>query len=155
LPLSKAGKAWIGEGGMDAVIITTLIGWIAANSNLVAAEPPHITFVPKHEMRELYYGAKKANEFFRVQAFYLPDKTTIVLPATWRASELRDRSVLLHELVHHLQKSNNIKAPCPAVWERQAYNLQFAWLREQGVEDPYEFIETNVLTVIMLTACAE
>ncbi len=139
---------------MDAMIIT-LIGWIAANSNLAAADTPRIQLVPKHEMSELYFGAKKANEFYRLEAFYLPAKATIYLPDIWRLTELRDKSVLLHELVHHVQMSNNVKVSCMAALERQAYDLQFRWLREQGIKDPYELIGTNVLTVLILTACPE
>jgi Domain of unknown function (DUF6647) len=139
---------------MDAMIMV-LIGWIAAHSNLAAARPPQIKFVPKHEMEERYYGAKHRQQFSHLQAFYLPDKMTIYLPNTWHADDLRDRSVLLHELVHHLQKTNHFKTSCPAVWERQAYELQFDWLRERGIKDPYALINTNALTVAMLGMCPE
>ena len=27
--------------------------------------------------------------------------------------------------------------PCMAAYERQAYDLQIKWLREQGIDDPY------------------
>ena len=57
--------------------------------------------------------------------------------------------------MHHLQAANNVRVPCPAALEREAYNLQFKWLREQGVADPYEFTELNVLTVILATSCPE
>jgi len=30
---------------------------------------------------------------------------------------------LLHELVHHVQRSNNLDLPCAAAYERQAYDL--------------------------------
>ena len=139
---------------MDAMTMV-LIGWIAAHSNLAATKPPRIQFLPKHEMEERYYGAKRRHEFSHLQAFYLPDKTTIYLPNTWRAGNLKDQSVLLHELVHHLQRTNNFKTSCPAVWERQAYELQFDWLREHRINDPYMFIGTNVLTVAMLGMCSE
>ena len=57
--------------------------------------------------------------------------------------------------VHHLQAINNVRVSCPAALEREAYDLQFKWLREQGVEDPYEYSGLNVLTVILAGICPE
>ncbi len=139
---------------MDTLIIT-LIAWIAAHSNLAAADVPQIRLVPKIDMTALYHDTASAKNYFRVEAFYLRAENTIYLPDNWQALGLRDRSVLLHELVHHLQAANHVKVACPAALERQAYNLQFTWLREQGVEDPYDFTGLDVLTVILASSCPE
>jgi hypothetical protein len=71
----------------------------------------------------------------------------------WNLAALRDRSILLHELVHHVQRFNKVTPPCPAALERQAYDLQARWLREQGVADPYGLMGTDEFTVVILTAC--
>ena len=136
-------------------LVATLIVWIAAHSSLAAAQPPHFRFAPKQEMTGVYQGAGTEANFLRVEAFYLPATATIYLPEGWRGGNLRDDSTLVHELVHHLQAANNVRAPCPAALEREAYDLQFKWLREQGVADPYEFTELNALTVILATSCPE
>lgn len=139
---------------MDTLIIA-LIAWIAAHSNLAAADRPHVQNVPKQTMSALYFGAAGTKNFFHLEAFYFPSKATIYLPDTWRPADLRDESVLVHELVHHLQAANKVRVSCPAALERQAYDLQFTWLREHGVEDPYEYTGLNVLTVIMAGTCPE
>jgi antirestriction protein ArdC len=139
---------------MDAMIFT-LIAWIVAHSSFGVAQAPHIQFVPKQEMSGAYARAVNDVNRFQVQAFYLPATGTVYLPRSWQATDLRDESMLVHELVHHLQKTNNVEVSCPAALERQAYALQLAWLREQGVADPYEFTGLDILTVIMAGSCPE
>jgi hypothetical protein len=136
-------------------LAATLIAWIAAHSSLGAASPPHIQFVPKQEMTRVYQGAGSEANFLRVEAFYLPATATIYLPKGWRAGDLRDDSVLVHELVHHLQAANKVRIGCPAALERQAYALQLDWLREQGIADPYDFASLDILTVIIAGSCPE
>ena len=139
---------------MDATVVA-LVGWITAHSSLAFADPPRITFVPHHRMVEGFPGANRLSPFLRLESFYDAGNTTIVLPDTWRPSELRDQSVLLHELVHHAQRTSEIIESCPGSLERQAYHLQITWLREQGVTEPYALIGTNALVVLMLGACGE
>jgi len=136
-------------------IIVTLIAWIIAHSNLSAVQVPHIEFVPKQEMNRAYLGTADTRMFFEVESFYLPTTATIYLPKTWRGDNLRDKSVLVHELVHHLQFANHVKTSCMGSLERQAYNLQFKWLRENGVDDPYDFTSLDVLTVVFAGTCPE
>ena len=68
---------------------------------------------------------------------------------------MRDQSELLHELVHHFQNLHKLKYGCGAEREKLAYELQIAWLREKGVRDPYEFLETNAFFVIMASVCRD
>jgi hypothetical protein len=57
--------------------------------------------------------------------------------------------------VHHVQNVNNMMLPCIAAYERQAFELQISWLREQGVADPYGLIGTNELGVYLVSACRD
>jgi hypothetical protein len=139
---------------MDTLIVA-LIAWIAAHSSLGAAQAPHIQFVPKLAMTSVYQDAANERRFFSVEAFYLPATATIYLPKGWRTDDLRDRSMLLHELVHHMQAANHVKVSCIGALERQAYGLQFKWLRENGIEDPYGFTGLDVLTVVIAGTCPE
>jgi hypothetical protein len=139
---------------MDALIVT-LTAWIAAHSNLAAAPAPRIQFIAKQEMTSAYQGAAHARGFFHVEAFYQPATATIYLPQDWNAAGLRDESVLVHELVHHLQAANKVRVGCPAALERQAYALQIDWLREQGITDPYDFAGLDILAVIIAGSCPE
>jgi len=154
---------------MDA-LIATLIVWIAAKTGLAAPEPPRIVFVPRHEITELYLGvsngeqepqaivsnikgARNPNDPAGVQALYVRADATIYLQKNWRPVELRNQSILLHELVHHVQRFNRVNSSCPGSLEKRAYDLQAAWLREHGIADPYALMGPDQLTVAILTVC--
>src|SRR5262245_1687534 len=137
---------------MDSMIIA-FISWIAARSNLVAADPPRIFFAPQQRIGEIYYRTSEPGNALQPRAVYDFRTATVFLHNRWRSSELYDQSVLLHELVHHLQARNKIKVPCQVAFERQAYELQVSWLREQGVKSPYAFMGTNELTIYVASEC--
>jgi hypothetical protein len=48
----------------------------------------------------------------------------IVLPDNWNGDMAADLSVLVHEMVHHLQKKNQLKYECP--WRSRGACLQGA-----------------------------
>ena len=99
----------------------------------------------------MFTGGKSTD--FHVEGLYSLEDHSIYLPEGWRGDDLRDRSVLLHELIHHLQYLNKIKAVCRAQDDWQALELQLAWLREQGVEDPVDLLDLNPLYILMLRQC--
>jgi hypothetical protein len=146
-------------------LMPTLLAWITAKTGLVAPEAPRIAFVPKYRMRPLFDAAAYPDRQPQADvpadqgasdaplAFYVRATATVYLPETWRPSALRDQSKLLHELVHHVQRFNRVVPACPGALERQAYELQAAWLRERGVAEPYELMGTDQFTVLVLSAC--
>lgn len=137
---------------MDRSVVP-LIAWIVEKTGLLAPEPPRITLLPREQMIKMNYGPEQISGYRNLQAFYVPMARTIYLPDTWLPGELYGRSILLHELVHHVQRSNNVRVPCPAALERQAYQLQTDWLSEQGVANPYEMIGTDEFTVRIWSSC--
>ena len=138
---------------MDS-LVAVFLAWIFAQTGLTADAPP-VMLAPKSELEKLYYGPAANHSSFNLIALYHHPTGTVYLPDTWSAAELPDRSVLLHELVHHVQRVNNVRGNCRAALERQAIELQIAWLRSQGVEDPYELIGSDAFTVRILTSCPE
>ena len=56
--------------------------------------------------------------------------TLVLFVAAWMA--IIFVSVLVHELVHHLQEASGQRPACPAERERDAYALQERWLRRFG-----------------------
>jgi hypothetical protein len=164
-PLTVDGR----EDTMDALVLS-LVAWIAASTGLIVSEPPRIAFVPVRHFQQQFHSGEGAQakpeatmpnhqkthateKFFSVQGFYLRATATVYLPETWQLTALRDQSTLLHELVHHAQRLNKVGAACPGQLERQAYDLQVAWLREQGVAQPFDLIGIDEFTMLMLTAC--
>jgi hypothetical protein len=152
------------------VLTLALLAWIAAKTGLAAPESPRIAFVPEYQMRGVFEAAaypdrqpqadvpanqrvSDAHQTSGILAFYLHATATVYLPETWRPDALRNQSILLHELVHHVQVFNKVVPACHAALERQAYALQATWLREHGIADPYEFIGTDELTVALRSAC--
>jgi hypothetical protein len=154
---------------MDTTVIA-FIAWIVTKTGFAKPEPPRIMLLPRPEFNEIWYGARygaaeaqkrvplyrganEGNETANLQAYYIPATGTIYFPDTWWPRGSRNLSMLLHELVHHVQRFNGVRPSCPAELERQAYELQAAWLREQGIANPYEAIGTDEFTVLTLTAC--
>jgi methionine-rich copper-binding protein CopC len=134
-------------------LIAAYLAWIVSQTGLTAPHHPTIHSVTPAEMAQRY-GAPESNAL-EFQALYSHEDRKIYLPEDWRSDSLKNRSALLHELVHHVQRENNVQAPCKAALERQAYDLQMKWLREQGVDDAYAIVGTNELTIYMVSTCRD
>jgi hypothetical protein len=137
---------------LDA-LIATYLAWIIAQTGWSAPQHPSVHFVTRRELVRLH-GSPDSNAL-EVQALYSHSERSIYLLREWRADDLRQKSTLLHELVHHAQRSNDVELPCTAAYERQAYELQIKWLREQGVADPYDLIKTNEFSIYLISACRD
>jgi uncharacterized protein DUF6647 len=137
---------------LDA-LIATYLAWIIAQTGWSAPVHPSIHFVTRRELVRLH-GSPDSNAM-DVEALYSHSEGSVYLLREWRADDLRHKSTLLHELVHHAQRSNSVVLPCTAAYERQAYDLQIKWLHEQGVADPYGLIKTNELSIYLLSACRD
>ena len=133
---------------MDA-LVAILIAWIVAKTGLVAPEPPRIVLIPAQQIVQMCGGTA------RPQAIYKIEERTIYLREDWTPDTLLNKAVLLHELTHHVLKMNNVQAKCERAHEADCYHLELAWLREQGVEDPYAFLEINELAIILRSMCLD
>lgn len=129
----------------------SLIAWIAARTGWTISKAPPVHFISSEELVNAFTGGKPTSS--HVEALYSDEDHSIYLPDSWRADDLRDRSILLHELVHHLQYLNHVEATCASEYELQAVNLQVTWLREQGVEDPLHLLGINDLFIRLLGQC--
>lgn len=133
-------------------LIAVLIAWIVAQTGLSTPLPPRFSYISQEKMVEMAFGPN-GHKDAHVRALYNQSDETIYLLEDWNPNDLRGKSELLHELVHHVQKFNNVPVPCKAALEQQAYHLQFTWLREHGVEDPYAFLDINELFVVLVSTC--
>ncbi len=130
-----------------------MIDWIATRSGWNATMAPPVHLAAPAQLARMLYGDKAAADRICPTALYSIDRHEIYLSTSWNTDDLRDRSVLLHELVHHLQILNKVKVDCPALYDRQAYALQAAWLREQGIDEPYSFLRLDEFTIYTTTRC--
>jgi hypothetical protein len=141
---------------MSAVdqLVVVLLAWISTHTGLVAPPPLAVHFAPHRELSRKFYG--DADWPARpLQGVYERSNRTIYLRAEAEKGDLRAVSVLLHELTHHVQRSNRLSLPCPQAYERQAFELQLLWLRQQGTDDPYRVVGASELTILQLTACPD
>lgn len=93
-----------------------------------------------------------SGQFDDVVAFYENASQTIFLREGWTGRTPQEVSVLVHEMVHHLQNMAGIKYACPAAREKLAYAAQQEWLELSG-HDFFEAFETDPMTLLVRTAC--
>jgi uncharacterized protein DUF6647 len=153
---------------LDA-LLTTIALWLSVNFGLPATpHHPRIEFVPAMEIVYMRYGAftpearrdissrylsaNASGKGREVVALYDHDKQTIFLPQGWTGGTAAELSILVHELVHHLQTSSGQTFECPAAREKQAYAAQEQWLGLFGKNLLGEF-EIDKFTLKISTEC--
>ena len=151
------------------VLLTVLVTWLSANFGLPAiSEHPRIEIVPPAKMAEVRYSRLEATRSDRVAAetgrLALPEvghdvfaiyddlSRTIYLPKNWTGKTPAEVSVLVHELVHHLQNVGGLKYDCAEAREKPAYRAQSGWLELFGKNLGEEF-DLDPMTVLVRTNC--
>lgn len=126
---------------MDA-LLTAMALWLAANFGLPPIfDLPNVRFVAPTEIIVFRYRAftpEKRRQVLatdaapdsqgNVLAVYDDASRTILLPEGWSGRSPAELSILLHELVHHIQIMAQLKYECPAAREKLAYAAQEKWL---------------------------
>lgn len=134
-------------------LIATISLWLSTMYGLPAMEtPPRVRLLEPHQIAALRYGRSDAPGADDVVAVYEPMTRTIVLPDGWRADDVADLSVLVHEIVHHLQRQVGAKHSCPEEGEALAFEAQERWLGQFGTSLEAEF-EIDAFTLAMRTVC--
>jgi hypothetical protein len=87
-----------------------------------------------------------------VVAVYDARRNRILLPHGWNGQSPAELSVVVHEMVHHLQNKAGTKFACPAEREEMAYAAQEKWLGLFGTNLEREF-EIDTFTLKMSTTC--
>jgi hypothetical protein len=89
-----------------------------------------------------------------IVALYDREKKTIYLPEGWTGRTPAELSVLVHEMVHHLQNLSGERYECPAAMEKPAYKAQAKWLEQFDRTLEGEF-ELDGLTLLVRTNCLD
>jgi hypothetical protein len=148
-------------------LLKQIVIWLRANFDLPRILVyPNIEFVPRDEINGLSPGGF-AWEVPRdivaesqrgplgereVNAFYDDEMKTIYLPEGWTGSTPQEQSLLIHEMVHHLQSLGKLKYDCPQAREQVAYAAQEKWLGQSGRSLAGEF-RIDPLTLAVSTRC--
>jgi hypothetical protein len=150
-------------------LLTVLVTWLSASFGLPAIyEHPQIELVSPAKMAEVRYSRLGTTRPDRVAAeagrLAAPDighdvfaiyddvSKTIYLPEGWTGRTPREISVLVHELVHHLQNVGTLTYFCAEAREKPAYRAQAAWLELFGKNLADEF-DLDPMTVLVRTNC--
>lgn len=149
--------------------LTTLAGeiavWLSVNFELPAVDkPPRIEFASPVRINALRYrGIIKGqmsqdlaapNAGSQTVAIYLDDTFTIYLPSGWTGKTPAETSMLVHEMVHHIQNVARIKHDCLQAREKLAYAAQERWLRRFDLSLESEF-DVDPFTVLVRTLCMQ
>ena len=150
-------------------LLTVLVTWLSVNYGLPSApEHPRIELVPPARMAAVRYsrlqgampdrvateaGKSAPSELGRdVFAIYDDRSRTIYLPEGWTGATPAEVSVLVHELVHHLQNVAGLQYDCSAAREKPAYSAQARWLELFGTSLADEF-DIDAMTILVRTSC--
>ena len=141
-------------------LLVSLMLWIAANSPLVVPETvPNVVRIDPVELAcILEYvvpcDESKLDSSWTWYAYYAPKEPhgggRIIVSEDVDLSGLDGHSVLLHELVHHMQ----VTAGQEYNIECQAYQLEQKWLVERGTSLQEVFSMGNIF-VLLQTSCYE
>jgi len=134
-------------------LLTALVTWLAANFDLPAIyDLPDVRFVPPAQISDLRYRDIATKRRRAVIAVYDDASRTIYLNDAWTGQSAEELSILVHEMVHHLQNLAGHRHPCPGARERLAYEAQERWLGLFGLSLAAAF-ELDPMTLKVSTAC--
>lgn len=152
--LSDGAGAAITEPRSAPPLLEIIELWLVSNFDLVPAETaPELRTMPAADLVALRYGTGSQVRPGDVVGAYDHGSRTIYLIDDWSGRGAAEISVIVHEMVHHLQSSAGISFPCPAAREKLAYEAQDAWLRLFGTDlngafgiDPATLLVSTICT---------
>ena len=145
-------------------VLTLIVAWLAANFalpeshdhpevNLVAADAMQVERLKAAERGQpRKFRTSEEASTPQIVAFYDDATQMIYLSHRWTGNTPAELSVLVHEMVHHLQNVTGMKYACPEAREKLAYLAQDKWLNQFGLNLIDEF-ELNEMTVLVRTNC--
>jgi hypothetical protein len=150
-------------------LLTEITDWLAANFDFPArSEHPRIAFASPLKLAAMRYKGLLSDGWREdsiedpavlttypreVVAIYNDTTKTIVLAEGWAGATPAEISVLVHEMVHHLQNLSGLKYDCPAAREKLAYKAQNLWLQQFGLDLETTF-DVDLLTILVRSTCA-
>jgi hypothetical protein len=142
-------------------LLTAIVVWLCANFGFPANyDFPRIERMSSHEMTNRLYQSipddqrqgMSIDQLRKVLSLYRVDNKTIYLPPEWTGQTPAELSVLVHEMVHHLQNLSHANFACPQAREKIAYEAQEKWLNMFGHTITTDF-ELNSFTILLATTC--
>jgi hypothetical protein len=165
-------KVVLGEGAqlpeevLTRPLLSAIATWLSRELDLPAIDRhPAVAIVSADAITSLRYrgrsqgsravaaGAETARPSTGdTLAIYADDSQTIYLAEGWSGRTPADLSVLVHELVHHVQNVLGFKHECPQAREKLAYRAQDRWLALFGHSLETDF-ELDGFSLLGKTGC--
>jgi hypothetical protein len=155
------------RGEIMQSLLAVIATWLSINFGLPATQEfPKVEFVSPMRIAALRAGGLVSAGTVNVApsgqaddplvqsvvAVYEDRTRTIYLPEGWTPASPAEVSVLVHEMVHHLQNLAGEKFECPGAREKSAYAAQNAWLNLFGSDLEQQF-EIDPMTMLVRTNC--
>lgn len=116
------------------------VAWIAAKTGWRTVSVPEIKTRTDRELSVMFFGVAEGFDGVTPLALYGREVHVLYVSDRLTFDNLIDQSILMHELVHHMQIVNAVQAGCREAEEAQAYRLQVLWLTDHGVKAPYTLL---------------
>jgi Domain of unknown function (DUF6647) len=134
-------------------LLTAIEAWLAFQFDLPGIERhPRVELADPARIAALRGGGVEASSQRDVVAVYSDATQTIYLPEGWTGRSPAELSVLVHELVHHVQNVAGLKYACPQEREKLAYEAQERWLGLFGHSLERDF-ELDGFSLLVKTRC--
>ncbi len=160
---------------MKEVILAMMV-WISNATGYAVPEPPALEYLSSYEIKRFAYGCDLTPvpiDFIEVcdtsgdwdvddmekhnipLGLYDHERQVVMINESFEKDEAHDRSVIFHELVHHIQFHNGVyeKVKCFGELEKEAYDLQDRWLKEKYNVGVRETIGVNDLFLLLIFSC--
>jgi hypothetical protein len=148
-----------GDSERRRAFLDALVVWLSRNFALPARfEHPTIRFVPAQAIVAIRYAAllndptKAAAVQGDVVSVYNMETHTIHMRDDWKGVTPAEVSVLVHEMVHHLQALARLKFACPQEREQVAFQAQQRWLNAFDTDLEREF-ELDPFSLLVNSNC--
>ena len=149
-------------------LMAEISDWLTSTQDLpLVGEKPKIRFTSDVTLQELWHQQSanphidadvRASEVTSnghpggIVALYDNSRHTIFLSDSWTGTSPAEQSVLVHEMVHHVQHVARLPSECPMAREKLAYRAQNRWPSRFGMDLQSEF-GLDPFTVLINSAC--
>ena len=134
-------------------LLTAIVLWLSINFPLPAnLNHPGIKFVSAAEMIAQRTGVSASEISSDIVALYSNESKAIYLMDGWTGKTPAELSILVHEMVHHLQNVGQLKFACSQEREELAYKAQESWLHLFGHDLEHDF-QMDPFTILVKSKC--
>ena len=148
---------WAAPGAPGHDLLTQIVSWLAHNFELppvynrpeiYVSGPVRLTALDAGDLSEASLGLFGEPRIGR----YEDSTRRVYFSNGWNPETVGGQSLLVHQMVYHLQNLAGLKYECPQARARLAYDAQARWLSQTGRTLESEF-GIDAGTLLLSTDC--